>query len=509
MNIRDLNPTLSRTADALEVIASSETLLKTRAQNALNAMNTPYTNAKALIQLMQDAQRLRYMDAAGIGSKEKSIAYLDETSSLNWQDIPSLPIEDAQQIKVAELFLQSPPPKPDATNLIMAAKHAPLITETIVDGYVKSGQDFNIKLSEEDWMVRLSNVAKPRNAKKAGKIHRELFERADKAVQISAAFGGWDEGLEGEKARKNWSALHEADPTFDQRITSDENGFILTIIPSEIDAKLDGMKYHAYLQKFFELCDQPWDAIGKAQNALAEKFDRARKVVITSNEGTNLELNIEGMTFATDLMRANIPGSEFFSAPKRDGVNGVFVAKGKFLPSNANAKAGKHIEDITLRFKDGKVVEAKAKKGEDLLNDMLDRDEGARRVGELGIGTNPGLKTHVTNPLLVEKIGGSFHLALGASYEFKQVDGRPVNIDNGNRSDIHWDITSMLKGRGGKIYLDGELVQENGQWLAPELEVLNKGWKAIPEKERPNYWTNRIREEQQKGRESGFSARAV
>jgi aminopeptidase len=92
------------------------------------------------------------------------------------------------------------------------------------------------------------------------------------------------------------------------------------------------------------------------------------------------------------------------------------------------------------------------------------------------------------NILLVEKVGGSFHLALGNAYTFNEYAGNPVKVDNGNRSLDHWDITTMLIGKQGVIELDGKPIMKDGLFLDPKLDILNRGWAAIPEDKRPDYW---------------------
>ena len=123
---------------------------------------------------------------------------------------------------------------------------------------------------------------------------------------------------------------------------------------------------------------------------------------------------------------------------------------------------------------------------------ILDTDAGARRVGEVGIGTNPQLGRHVLNTLLVEKIGGSFHLALGNAYSMSHYQGRPVQVDNGNRSGIHWDITTLLRGHGGRILVDDVPIMEAGRFTDPALAVLNDGWEALPADQRPGWWPHRV-----------------
>ncbi len=260
---------------------------------------------------------------------------------------------------------------------------------------------------------------------------------------------------------------------------------VLTSIPTKRDAEVDGIPYKDYAELYFRMCDQPWDLIKQAQYRLIEKLNAGKILRFTNADGTDLTMNIDGFTFCNSVIARNIPGSEVFSAPKIDSTNGIIVAKGRF---SAKEEAGAIIENITLVFKDGTLTRARAEKGQEHLDKALSVDDGARRIGEIGIGTNPYLKRHVTSILLSEKIGGSFHVALGDAYTMTDYIGDPVVVDNGNRSLLHWDITTMLYGKKGEIILDGAPIMQDGIFLDPALDVLNRGWKAVPFAERPSEW---------------------
>jgi aminopeptidase len=115
---------------------------------------------------------------------------------------------------------------------------------------------------------------------------------------------------------------------------------------------------------------------------------------------------------------------------------------------------GHQVGGVRLRFEAGRVVEASAESDEAFLHEMLDRDEGARRLGEFGVGCNPGIQRHTRNTLFDEKMEGTIHFALGKSYP---------DTGGTNDSSLHWDMVKDLR-RGGRIELDGKLVQENGSW---------------------------------------------
>jgi aminopeptidase len=144
-----------------------------------------------------------------------------------------------------------------------------------------------------------------------------------------------------------------------------------------------------------------------------------------------------------------MPDGEFFTGPVEDSAEGEITFH---LPATY---AGREVAGVKFRFEGGKVVEATAGRGEEFLNEMLDSDEGARRLGELGIGTNFGITQGTGEILLDEKIGGTVHLAVGASYP-----------DTGgvNESAVHWDMICDLR-QGGEIVVDGETLEKDGKFV--------------------------------------------
>ncbi len=262
----------------------------------------------------------------------------------------------------------------------------------------------------------------------------------------------------------------------------------LTLLPTRKEAAIDQIPYDQYQRLFFEMCDQPWKRISAAQKILIGQFNAASHARFVNNWGTDIEMELvddagRAFTFCNSLIDKNIPGSEIFSAPKRTSVNGRIVSRGRFHNDDSHI-----IENLTLHFTNGCLDTYGAERGLEHFTKFIENDPGNRFVGELGFGTNPHLKQHVSNGLLVEKIGGSFHLALGSAYTMTDYMGAPVHVDNGNRSKDHWDITTMLYGAGGKVFLDGQMIMDNGVFLDARLDVLNRGWAAVPETARPEYW---------------------
>jgi aminopeptidase len=166
-------------------------------------------------------------------------------------------------------------------------------------------------------------------------------------------------------------------------------------------------------------------------------------------EGTDLKLGIAGRRFIPCDGEHNMPDGEFFTGPIEDSVEGEVTFH---LPATIG---GREVSGVRLRFESGKVVDATAERGEEYLISMLDTDEGARRLGELGIGTNFGIEAGTRSILLDEKIGGTVHLAVGASYP---------ESGGVNESAVHTDMVCDLR-RGGRLEVDGEVLQEDGAFV--------------------------------------------
>ncbi len=189
-----------------------------------------------------------------------------------------------------------------------------------------------------------------------------------------------------------------------------------------------------------------WEKLGKAIKKAMSKFKEGSSVHLIG-EGVDLKMKVHGGKIKSDLDFDNMPAGEIFMAPVRESLNGWI----KFdFPSLSE---GKEVKDIYLKFENGKVIDAKASKGEEFLKEMLATDENASYIGELGIGCNPKITKYTNNLLFDEKIGGTIHLALGMAY--KENGG-------GNDSAIHWDLVKSMKK--AKLIVDGKVVQEKGEW---------------------------------------------
>tara|TARA_Y100000310_G_scaffold56999_3_gene52251 strand:- start:21211 stop:22287 length:1077 start_codon:yes stop_codon:yes gene_type:complete len=210
------------------------------------------------------------------------------------------------------------------------------------------------------------------------------------------------------------------------------------------DAEMDLIEYENFV---YNSCLQDWDKLGKKMNKIAKKFKKGKEVWLKGND-VDLKFLINGKNLVVDDAKENMPGGEIFMAPIKDSLNGWIKFEYPAI------RDGKEVSGVFLKFKNGKVIEAKADKNEKFLNAMLNVDENSGYVGEFGIGMNPKINKFTKNLLFDEKIGGTIHLALGMAY--KENGG-------GNDSAIHWDIVKDM--RKSKIILDGKVVQDNGKWM--------------------------------------------
>ncbi|MEM6259584.1 MAG: aminopeptidase [Planctomycetota bacterium] len=196
-----------------------------------------------------------------------------------------------------------------------------------------------------------------------------------------------------------------------------------------------------------------WEQIRDKQQRVADYLNGKSLLHFQTPNGTDLKVNVDGMAWINCAGESNFPDGEVFTGPNLNhpdgGVNGVVKYS---FPAVHN---GREVHDIELTFEKGRVVDAKASKGLDFLNAMLDQDEGARNLGEIAIGTNYAVTEYTKNTLFDEKIGGTFHAAVGAGYP---------ETGNQNQSGLHWDMVCDLR-TGGTITVDGEVISRDGRFV--------------------------------------------
>jgi len=263
---------------------------------------------------------------------------------------------------------------------------------------------------------------------------------------------------------RNTRALGDVDPELQTRMAKAsrplknkllKKKWTLTLFPTaayaqDAEMSLRDFEDFVYGATFSDEADpvKAWNALRRKQDKLISKLEGAEEVRVLG-PGTDLRMSVAGRTFINSAGTRNMPSGEVFTGPVEDSVEGEIVYDYPVV------NQGREIDGIRLVFRSGKVVEASAAKNEAFLLDMLEMDPGARRIGEVGIGTNFRIQRFIKNILFDEKIGGTIHLALGAAYP--ETGGK-------NKSALHWDMIKDLR-KGGELRIDGRAVQKDGRFL--------------------------------------------
>jgi aminopeptidase len=246
-------------------------------------------------------------------------------------------------------------------------------------------------------------------------------------------------------------------PVQDQRVN--HTRWVVLRWPNPSMAQMAHLSTESFEDFFFRVCTLDYASLVPGMAALKGHMERTDRVHILS-PGTDLQFSIQNMGAVPCGGKHNIPDGEVFTAPILDSVEGVIRY------NTPSIYQGKCFENVEFRFHKGRIVEASANHNEALQN-ILNADPGARYIGEFSLGFNPHILQSMGDILFDEKIAGSLHFTPGRAYENE--------ADNGNRSQIHWDLVLIQQPEfgGGEIYFDGELVRKDGIFVVPGLDLLN------------------------------------
>jgi len=236
------------------------------------------------------------------------------------------------------------------------------------------------------------------------------------------------------------------EPIFGERIN--RTRWVCTRVPNEGVALEAGMSLSDYEDFYYGACLLDWNEEAKKMRRIADLLDAAKIIRVVAKD-TDLTVSVAGRPAVPCCGQHNMPDGEIYLAPLETETQGHIRFT---FPARAG---GRDVEDISLRFAGGRVVEATAAKGQDKLDKELATDDDAKLIGEFAFGVNYAIQKFTHNMLFDEKIGGTMHIALGRAYD-----------DSGglSKSAIHWDIVKDLRD-DGQVYADGKLVFKNGKWL--------------------------------------------
>ncbi len=283
-----------------------------------------------------------------------------------------------------------------------------------------------------------------------------IMKSADAVILIGGSQNDFELSDVPQTAFANYSKIYVEPIHFDIRCSKK---WVLLRYPNPSFAQNSGMSSEKFSKFFFDVCTLDYEALDKKMEPLKTLMEATDKVHIVTPT-TDLSFSIKGLPAIKCSGECNIPDGECYTAPVKNSVNGTI----KFnIPAIDN---GVEFKDITLTFKDGKIIDHDCNEKEK-FREILDTDEGSRYLGEFSFGLNPYCTYSLKDILFDEKMSGSIHLAIGSSYD---------DCYNGNKSAVHLDLIQKHSPElgGGKIYFDDKLIYEDGKFICPNLVALNR-----------------------------------
>ncbi len=335
----------------------------------------------------------------------------------------------------------------------------PIVREVVGELVSHGAYPLMINLGDESITETFYRKAGMDVVKHVSPVEKIIYERVNAVISIiSPSHTKPLTGMDPEKIRARSIARRELTRIFMERSARKELRWVVTAYPTRALAQQADMGITEFEEFVFHAVyadsEDPvaeWRRISGEQEVIARFLDKVSELRY-EGPGIELRLGVEGRKWINDDGKNNMPGGEVFSAPVEDSVEGWIEFD---YPA---VWRGVEVEGVRLVFRKGVVVEARARRGEEFLKNMLETDEGARRLGEIAFGLNYNITRHTKEILFDEKIGGTIHMALGAAYP--ETGGRNVSA-------IHWDmIKDMWRGR---VYADGDLIYENGRFLREVL----------------------------------------
>ena len=332
---------------------------------------------------------------------------------------------------------------------------APLIKEVYKQA-IKAGAHPYIRIGIDGLAETYYKNASDRQLKYMSPIDKFETERIDARLGIISSENTRSlTNIDPEKQAMASVAHKEIHEIFLERAAKKELRWCVTQYPTNAAAQDSDMSLEEYEDFIFKAAHvgkkdpiRHWKNIFKEQEKIRKLLEPKKKLHIFA-EDTDLTIIVTGRKWINCYGKENFPDGEIFTGPIEDS------AEGHISYSFPASHGGREVNDIQLWFKKGKVVKAKASKGEKFLNSMLNMDKGSRKIGEFSFGTNYGIKKYAKNTLFDEKIGGTIHIAVGSGYP---------ETGSKNKSSLHWDMMCDLR-KNGEVYADDKLIYKNGKFL--------------------------------------------
>ncbi|WP_077325592.1 aminopeptidase [Virgibacillus siamensis] len=339
--------------------------------------------------------------------------------------------------------------------LIAAYAGAKDLAITLVEEAYRVGAYPYVELNDNEVMKALIENATVEQISTMNDWHMQRYRDIDAVIAIE----GEDNDAEfSDIPPEQLGSLMEALKPSNNYMTNNLR-WVLFKHPTPANAQKAGKSTKGFESYLFDVTTNvDYQKMAEKMTPLVKLMEETDRVKIVS-PGTNLSFSIKDIPAVPCAGHRNVPDGEIYTAPVRDSVNG------KISYNTPCPYFGTTYKDVTLTFENGKIVEATSDQP-DKIKQIFDTDEGALYIGEFAIGLNPKITKPMGDILFDEKIAGSIHFTPGKAYD---------NANNGNESQIHWDMVLIQTPEygGGEIYFDDVLIRKDGRFVLPELEGLN------------------------------------
>lgn len=343
----------------------------------------------------------------------------------------------------------------DEVHISASIEAVPLVKELYKAILYRGGYPVITSLYDESLIETFYRHAGAKQLSHLSKIEKYVMENIDvRIVILSPTHTKYLNTIDPERIKLRSAATRPLTEIFMKRSAEGSLKWVIAPYPTKALAQEAGMGISEYEEFVYRACMvdrkdpvKEWLKESIKLDKIARCLEKVHELHYVG-EGVDLYVRVDGRKWMKSDGKHNMPGGEVFTAPIEDSVEGYIEF------SYPAIWHGREVEGVKLTFKKGCVVEAKAVRGQEFLNKILEVDEGARRVGEIAFGLNYNINRFTKEILFDEKIGGTIHLALGAAYP--ETGGKNVSA-------IHWDMIKDMKRC--KVYADGELIYEKGIFI--------------------------------------------
>lgn len=329
------------------------------------------------------------------------------------------------------------------------------LVESLIDNISKKGAICHTKFIDPIINHKLMVNTDSKKAKLLGEYSRFEVENYTAFIMIRYTINDYEDNDIEPNIR---SIIGKETRKYDS-VRINKRKWVLLNYPSILDAHKAKMSIRKFRDYSFDAMTTDYNELGNRLKPLKDLMEKTDKVRIVA-PNTDISFSIKGMPVIPCLGEANLPDGEIFTAPVLESVNGQITY------NTPSPYRGLVFNNVCLEFKEGRIINCSCNGDNEALKSIFDTDKGSRYIGEFSLGLNPKILHPVGDILFDEKIIGSIHFTPGQAYE---------EADNGNRSDIHWDLVLIQREDygGGEIYFDDVLIRKNGEFVLEELKHLN------------------------------------